>query len=456
MESVILKGNAQCKIKRRYPAPQGAVTFTNRTSGFSDNIPMPGLPAEFSGEPAEEEYDDYYVWRRNAPFLYDALLVHRLDWPSLVVDFVADAVYKSRNGITAHKVLFGTHTSNSDVEYAVVGEIKMPVAGVRSNLTCCENFNGFFSYHKTHRLAVLGHPMPSLDIKANLVHPGEVNRIVHSPTNQFHFVTHTCFGDLLLFDYSKHPSTPRTTAKAAPQVVLTGGHSADGFGASWADDSKIVSVATDGSVCLWDVNAPSQAVEDTGRYVDGTKCVRPVTKFEMKDSPFNDVEVLPTRKHLYMAVSDDYVSRLFDMRTDNSSGNAQVELKSEAEVNCLSFNTFNDNIVATGESDGTVCVWDIRQPKEAMLWLSHHKKSVTQVEFCPAAAGMLASSSEDQQVCVWEISTEENLRFIHVGHRGAVSDLSWLKAASMKNGFTLASVGTDNALHCFTPNFTEL
>ncbi|ORM39518.1 Histone acetyltransferase type B subunit 2 [Babesia sp. Xinjiang] len=454
MESVILRGNALCKIKRKFPAPHHSVPQVNYSnhaeSGRKDEQNTDTTKEQ------EEEYDNYYVWRRNAPFLYDTLLVHRLDWPSLVVDMVPDTCYKSRNGATAHKVLLGTHTSGNDVEYAIVAEIKLPVPAIRENMSSCENFARFFSYHKTHKMAMMGHPLPVLDIKAKLVHPGEVNRIVHCPGKQFTFVTHTNFGDLLLYDYSRHPSTPRSATRAAPQIVLTAGHTADGFGASWVDDRKLVSVATDGSVCTWDITAKSTAVEDLEHYVEGTKCVKPINKFNLKDTPFNDVQVLPYRKELYMAVADDCVARLYDSRLDNSEGAPQLQLQGETEVNCLSFNPFNDEIVATGEADGTISVWDMRKPEEPMILLSHHSQAVNQVEFCPASAGMLASASEDNQVCIWELSTEEKLRFVHAGHRAPVSDLSWLKATSMKNGFTLATTGADNALHCFTPCFREL
>ncbi|EDO07457.1 Histone-binding protein RBBP4/subunit C of CAF1 complex family protein [Babesia bovis T2Bo] len=454
MESVILRGNALCKIKRRFPAPP-LPTIQPSTPIINDN-PRLDENAFDSGREQEDEYDNYYVWRRNAPFLYDTVLVHRLDWPSLVVDFVSDTCYKSRNGATAHKVLLGTHTSGNDVEYAIVAEMKLPVTSIRENLSSCENFTKFFSYHKTHKIALMGHPLPSLDIKAKLVHPGEVNRISHCPGRQFTFATHTTFGDLLVYDYSRHPSTPRSATKAAPQLVLTGGHSADGFGISWMSDMKLVSVATDGSVCTWDINASSMNIEDTGRYLENTKCVKPLTKFNLKDTPFNDVQVVPTKRDLFMTVADDYIARLYDSRQDNSGGTPQMQLKSESEVNCLSFNQFKDDVVATGEADGTVCIWDMRYPNEPMLLLDHHKEAVNQVEFCPASAGLLASASQDNKVCIWELSAEERLRFVHAGHRAAVSDLSWLKAASMKNGFTLATTGADNEFHCFVPNFTEL
>ncbi|GFE54272.1 chromatin assembly factor 1 [Babesia ovis] len=454
MESVILRGNAMCQIKRRFPAPQMPVSQPN-SSVYVENPKNDDHDAD-PGKEQEEEYDEYYVWRRNAPFLYDSLLIHSLDWPSLVVDMVPDGSYKSRNGATAHKVLMGTHTSGSDVEYAIIAEVKLPVAGLIENLSSCENFLGFGSYHKLNRALIMAHSVPTLDIKAKLVHPGEVNRIAHCPGRNFTFVTHTNFGDLLVYDYSRHPSMPRSATKAAPQMVLTGGHGADGFGACWMDDSRLVSVATDGSVCTWDVNAVSRTIGDTEHYVEDTVCVGPVTKFDVEDAPFNDVQVLPSNRQVFMTVADDCVARLYDSRLDNRGSSPQLQLEGETELNCLNFNPFDDCIVATGEADGSVCIWDLRNPTEAVVVLSHHTEAVNQVEFCPASAGMLASASGDNKVCIWELSIEDKLRFVHAGHRGAVSDLSWLKTASMKNGFTLATTGADNAFHCFTPSFTEM
>lgn len=455
MQSVILTGNTLCKIKRKYPLPPSLVA-SGHVTNIGDGVKRTDAPLDTGKDAKEEEYDEYYVWRRNAPFLYDSLMVHRLDWPSLVVEFSGDACYRGKTGFTAHKAILGTHTSGEEVDYAIIGEVRLPTVTMKENLTTCENFKGFFTYHKTHRLAVMGHPVPAFDIKAKLVHPGEVNRIAHCPKRQFIFATHTNFGDVLLYDYSRHPSTPRCSNKAAPQLVFTNGHTSEGYGLSWMDETKLVSVSTDGSICLWDLSAKSSVIENSEKYVDGTKCVEPVTKLSLDDAPLNDVKVMPSQTHNFMTVSDDCKARLYDSRESLLSTGAQVTLTGRSEVNCLSFNEHNENFVATGEASGEVCLWDIRQAKEPLLTLSHHTEPITQVEFCGASAGVLASGSQDNKVCIWEISMEEKLRFVHVGHKGAVSDISWIKSAYIKNGFALASVAADNSFHCFTPNFLEL
>ncbi len=34
--------------------------------------------------------EEYKVWRKNAPYLYDSLLTHGLDWPSLTTQWMPD------------------------------------------------------------------------------------------------------------------------------------------------------------------------------------------------------------------------------------------------------------------------------------------------------------------------------------------------------------------------------
>ena len=62
-------------------------------------------------EDLDEKYDEkvraeeYKVWKKNAPFLYDLVLTHALEWPSLTCEWIPDEA-----GGSSHKLLLGTHT----------------------------------------------------------------------------------------------------------------------------------------------------------------------------------------------------------------------------------------------------------------------------------------------------------------------------------------------------------
>jgi histone-binding protein RBBP4 len=43
---------------------------------------------------AEEKVinEEYKIWKRNTPFLYDLVITHALDWPSLTVQWLPDKI----------------------------------------------------------------------------------------------------------------------------------------------------------------------------------------------------------------------------------------------------------------------------------------------------------------------------------------------------------------------------
>jgi len=36
--------------------------------------------------------EEYKIWKKNTPFLYDCVVTHALDWPSLTVDWMEERV----------------------------------------------------------------------------------------------------------------------------------------------------------------------------------------------------------------------------------------------------------------------------------------------------------------------------------------------------------------------------
>lgn len=43
--------------------------------------------------------EEYKIWKKNTPFLYDLVVTHALEWPSLTVEWLPDVEkYASRAG----------------------------------------------------------------------------------------------------------------------------------------------------------------------------------------------------------------------------------------------------------------------------------------------------------------------------------------------------------------------
>mmetsp|Transcript_14488 Transcript_14488/g.46829 ORF Transcript_14488/g.46829 Transcript_14488/m.46829 type:complete len:119 (+) Transcript_14488:2633-2989(+) len=69
-------------------------------------------------------HEEYKIWKKNAPFLYDLIMTHALEWPSLTIQWIPDPQRSSEN--VAQKLVLGTHTSNGEQNYLMIASIKLP------------------------------------------------------------------------------------------------------------------------------------------------------------------------------------------------------------------------------------------------------------------------------------------------------------------------------------------
>jgi hypothetical protein len=52
--------------------------------------------------------EEYRIWKKNSPFLYDVVLSHALEWPSLTVQWMPDS--RDEDDFSVQRLLLGTHT----------------------------------------------------------------------------------------------------------------------------------------------------------------------------------------------------------------------------------------------------------------------------------------------------------------------------------------------------------
>ncbi|KAL3868838.1 hypothetical protein ACJMK2_041595 [Sinanodonta woodiana] len=75
-----------------------------------------------------------------------------------------------------------------------------------------------------------------------------------------------------------------------------------------------------------------------------------------------------------------------------------------AEVNCLSFSPFSEFIQATGSTDKTVALWDMRNLKMKLHSFEAHGDETFQVKWSPHYKTILACSGMDRRLYVWDCS----------------------------------------------------
>lgn len=86
-----------------------------------------------------------------------------------------------------------------------------------------------------------------IEIEIKINHEGEVNRARYMPQNPCVIATKTPSSDVLVFDYTKHPSKPDPNGECHPDLRLRGhqkeGKSPPGF------NSNSVNISINGVIC---------------------------------------------------------------------------------------------------------------------------------------------------------------------------------------------------------------
>jgi len=385
---------------------------------------------------AEEKIinEEYKIWKKNAPFLYDLVLTHALEWPSLTVQWLPDKKVLPNKDCTVQRLLLGTHTSNEEQNYLMIAEVHLPLDEAAIDSRKYEDQRG--------EVGGFGGVSDRIEIIMKMNHEGEVNKARYMPQNCSIIATKTPKTDVLIFDYTKLPSKP-TDNKVTPYMRLTG-HKSEGYGLCWSSlkEGLLMSGSDDTYICMWDINAAPK---------DGS--LQAQTIFKGHSSVVEDVQFHLHHESIFGSVGDDKKLMIWDTRSSDKPANI-VDAHSN-EVNCLSFNPFSEFIVATGSADKTIGLWDMRNFKSKLHTFQGHADEVFQLQFSPFNETMLASSSSDRRMHIWDLSrigeeqTSEDaldgppeLLFIHGGHTSKISDFSW----NANEPWVLASVAEDNII----------
>lgn len=115
--------------------------------------------------------EEYRVWRKNSPLLYDWVKNYALEWPSLTVQWLPEVTRSATRGnFNVHNLILGTHTSDvNEPNYLMVAEVELPVLDVEVDMRTKEDGSSAFSLNQ------------KLHVKTRILHDGEVNRARYMP-----------------------------------------------------------------------------------------------------------------------------------------------------------------------------------------------------------------------------------------------------------------------------------
>ena len=273
---------------------------------------------------------EFSIWKKNTPFLYDLMMAHGLIWPSLTVEWLPGSQAIPDEGVVAYRLLLGSHTTGDAENYVWLAEVRVP-DDTQAMPPLDDNEKGPGTGLKTI--------VDEVRLVSKAPHVGEVNRARHCPQKPTTVATKTISGEVCLFNLEK-PDSRGPTAKLS-------GHSEEGYGLAWSPlhEGHLLSGSADELVCLWDT-------------LGGSKT--PLSKFHYHSGQVGDVAWHCSQPHTFASVGDDRMLMVYDTRRDASDAVVQKLEAHPKEINCVAFHPTHEHLVATGSSDHTIGLFDTR------------------------------------------------------------------------------------------------
>jgi histone-binding protein RBBP4 len=129
---------------------------------------------------------EYKIWKKNTPYLYDFVLTHSLEWPSLTCQWLPIARAKGTTSIE-HQILIGTHTTENEPNYLMIASCQLPyddtvVPNPEEDETAEKETVASLRYDEEKKevggYGLAGTGVGKIEIKMKIQHEGEVNRYV--------------------------------------------------------------------------------------------------------------------------------------------------------------------------------------------------------------------------------------------------------------------------------------
>lgn len=377
--------------------------------------------------------EEFKIWKKTVPLLYNTIHTHASKWPILTVQFLPDYTYSGDKNSILVKYITGTNTSGASPDSVAIRSISLPA-------TLAPDFSSV-STSEMIPVPMEEDPVDPSKIVKLWSHPGEVNTVRVSPDGT-QFVTFDNKGCVHLFHINSE------TSRALPF------HKSEGFALAWTSNTDFLSGASDGLIARWNTQASSG----------------PVLTITSHTSAINGISYSEPSQVLFGSVSDDYNTHIHDLRA--SEDRPAIEIAEAHIQEAIAFHPSISYLFATGGKDNVVNLYDARNTKAPIRQLHGHNGSVAGLCWNPTESTALLSWGLDRRVITWDLTqlrddfnpgeTYEGkkksklnddpcLQFIHGGHTSNINDFA--VHPSIPNLF--ASVADDNLIEVYQPKTIE-
>ena len=283
----------------------------------------------------------------------------------------------------------------------------------------------------------------NLQEEVRITYPdGDCNRCRYMPQNPDLIGTVSSNGSVYIFDRTKHGNKLSNGAKF--EIECKGEQSQDeslSLSWNWQTEGLLASCQSNGNVNIWDITKYSKnkpTISTTQR------------KSCMDANGVNDVSWMFNHRSILTTCGESNIIGMIDIRTPNES-DAHHRTSHKDGINAIEFNSANDMLICTGDSQGALKLWDIRNFDEPLKEWSHDD-SISAIQWNPEYPAILATAGQENGlVKIWDMSqdihSDEHLLFLHGGHMLGVNDISW----SQNDPWTICSVSNDNSIHVWRP-----
>ncbi|KAA8492986.1 Histone-binding protein RBBP4 [Porphyridium purpureum] len=409
-------------------------------------------------EPKEDYIinEEYKVWKKNTPFLYDLVITKGLEWPSLTCQWLPHKNTTTGMDYSVQQLLLGTHTSDEEQNSLMVAEVRLPLDSTLADGGSYRDGAGVHSKDGAEDAGGFGYGgLGKVEVIQKINHDGEVNRARYCPQKPTIVATKTVSADICIFALDKHPMKPVNNGVCSPQLKLTG-HKKEGYGLSWnpINAGHLISAGEDALLCYFDIESHIESIASTSAGASAAASVGPLHSFSFHKDVIEDVAFHQMNGSVFASVGDDRKLAIWDVRDSSSRSKPVNSVDAHSrEINCVAFSPFSEHILATGSADSTIGLWDMRNLSVKAHSLDSHNDEVLQLAWSPHFETILASASADRRINFWclsQIGEEQDpedaedgppeLLFIHGGHTSKLSDFSW----NPNEPWIVASVAEDN------------
>ena len=382
--------------------------------------------------------EEYRIWKKNCPYLYDLVVTHALEWPSLTVQWLNRTSCENKKDYTENEIVLGTHTADGAQNHLMIARVKLPSENVYLDTRQYDDEKGEFGGY--------GGMSSKIEIKVRINHDGEVNRARFMPQDDYIIASRTISGNVDIFFIRDHESIPPHNSPSKPNIRCSGLEH-DGYGIDWSylEKGLIASSSDSGEFSIW----------NSLQSVDADNTLKPIFKIQGHDGSCEDIKFNRFHKDLFGTVGDDSILNIWDIRSIEQKKPKLFVTAHSADVTGLSFNPFKEFLLATSGNDKLVKIWDMRKLDNSLHVFRGHESDIFKVEWAPFDEAILASCGNDRRVIVWDVArigleqTVEDaedgppeLLFVHGGHTSEVSDFSW----NPNKPWVISSVSQDNIM----------